>query len=766
MLVLAVLPRDVLGERGNIRMVEGFCEVEGEVISANDLRIPKAGDFAKSVEDAIFARLVECRRTTSGREIIVFDAEIEVGQKPVHDIRGFERIAVKFEDSDSTMPEVLALRCDFPLVSHLNRRLKEFPRSLCVTEQKYSEWKLQWTGAAFVEVIREWLALTAKGKLHAEDQPLEPLLLGSAGELILPSDLLTKTTDAEFLSISVVDSGNERCTFIAEYPESVTENRSRFDYVATTFWTSPQPHGVLRRTPTTLFELHEFLKGNNTDLLNDLRNRIRAWESQFSREKISKAKLVLIICLPKTRNENSTPETTEICAFLTSETLKKVSIEIGLSAKQGKYVVPLFPIDHSKKGNEVRVYMLNPVSSFSRECAAQLNGLSSRNSSQIAAVGLGALGSQVFVNLIRAGYGEWTLIDDDFLLPHNLARHALPGVFIGHPKSHSMAELANHTIQGDSTADWIVADVLNSLKSPETCEKVTEAFSNADIILDASASIPVARHLVHDVDASARRISIFLNPSGTSVVILAEDKKRSMTLDSLEMQYYRYLINEPSLENHLLKNPKQIRYATSCRDVSSSIPQDFVALQAAICSRAIHQITSSAEAFLSIWCTDTNQINVQRYSLPLKNPIKCKKGDWTLCTDEGLIDKIYEARADKLPNETGGVLVGTYDMQRRIVYVVDYILSPPDSKEWPTVYIRGCQGLSSRVEKINQITAGELMYIGEWHSHPPGCSVNPSQADRQVFDWLSNCMRTNGLPPLMLIVGDLGKYAFYLERIE
>ena len=423
-------------------MIEEFCEVEGEVILASDLRIRKAEDFTKAVENATYACLVECRRTASGHEIVVFDAEIEVGQKPVHDIGDFERIAVEFEDSDSRVPEILALRRDFPLVPHLNRRSEEFPRSLCVTDQKYSEWKLQWTGAAFVEVIRDWLALTAKGKLHAEDQPLEFLLLGSVGELILPSDLLTKTTDAEFLSISVVDSGNERRTLIAEYPESVNENTNRLDYVATTVWTSPQPHGVLRSTPTTLFELHEFLKDSNTNLLNVLRSRLKAWESQFVREEISKAKLVLIICLPKTRNDESPPETTEICAFLTSETIKKVSIGIGLSAKKGEYVVPLLSIDHSKKGDEVRVYMLNPVSSFSREHAVQLNGLSSRNSSQIAAIGLGALGSQVFLNLIRAGYGEWTLIDDDFLLPHNLARHALPGVFIGHPKSRSMAELA------------------------------------------------------------------------------------------------------------------------------------------------------------------------------------------------------------------------------------------------------------------------------------------------------------------------------------
>ena len=742
-------------------MKEEFFEIEGEVVSADNLKISGAEAFAKAVKTATYARLVECRRTTSSSEIIVFDAEVEVGQKTVHDIKYLERIAVVFEGSDTTMPEMLALRCDFPLVPHLNLRLEEFPRSLCVTEQKYSEWKLRSTGVTFLEEIRQWLALTAKGKLHAEDQPLEPLLADSKDKLIIPYDLFTNATNSDFLFVS-----NKFGVFIAERPESVDENSNLFEYVAFPFLIEPQCHGVIRRTPTTLFELHEFLKVSNTDLLGQLRNHLKVWRNQHPEKEKLKARLALIIGLLGARNENAAPERLDLRAFLTFETIRKVGVEIGLWEESDDEIGQLLQVDQNKKGDQIQMGMLNPVFSFSREDAARLNGLSVQDNRKIAAVGLGALGSQVFMNLIRSGYGEWILIDDDFLLPHNLARHALDGFSIGYPKVCSLATNANKTVKGKPIADWIVADVLNPLESPEALQKLKEAFGNADIILDASASISVARYLVHDVDSSARRISIFLNPSGTGVVILAEDEKRSTTLDSLEMQYYRCLVNEPSLENHLWRPPERIRYAASCRDVSSTIPQDFVALQSAICSRAIHQVTSDEKAFLSIWCTDEDQINVQRHLIPVKNPISCEKDEWTLRTDEGLIDKVYKARAGKLPNETGGVLIGAYDTQRKIVYVVDCIPSPPDSEEWPTVYIRGCQGLKAQVEKIKQITGGQLMYIGEWHSHPPGCSVSPSQEDRQVFDWLSNCMRANGLPPLMLIVGDPGKYAFYLERIE
>ena len=757
----------MLQELDSIRMREEFWKVDGKVISANNLRISKAEDFARAVEDAIYACLVECKRTHSGNEVIIFDADVEVGQKTVHDIRDLERIAVVFEKSDTIMPEVLALRGNFPLVPHVNRCPKEFPRSLCVTEHNYNELKLQWTGPTFVENIRCWLALTAKGMLHAEDQPLEPLLIGSLGEMILPYDFFVKNADSELFSITLVETRNQQGVFIAQRSEDVDESQiSCNKYVATIFQSSPQPHGIICSAPDNLLELNEYLSRGNINLFRELRSRLIDWKNKYKEKEILDARLALIVCLPKTRNGNSRSEELELCAFLTVETIRKVGIEIGLWVEIDRSLRYLIPIDWNKNGKNIRLGMLNPVFSLSREGAARLNGLSSIYNKKITAVGLGALGSQVFMNLIRAGCGEWTLIDKDFLLPHNLVRHALDGSSVGFSKVRKLAESANKTIDGDPIADSIVADVLNPLELPETLQKVKEAFNSAEIILDASASVSVARHLVHDVDSSARRISIFLNPQGTDVIILAEDKERKITLDSLEMQYYRHLINEPSLENHLLRISERVRYATSCRDVSSVIPQDFVALQSAICSRAIHQITSKEEAFLSIWRTNTDQINTQRHSFSVRNLIKCEKGEWTLCSDEGFIDKIQEARTKKLPNETGGVLVGAYDMQRKIVYVIDCLPSPPDSEEWPTLYIRGCQGLSSRIDKIKQITENQVYYIGEWHSHPAGCGVNPSQEDRQVFNWLSDHMKVDGLPPLMLIVGDPGKYAFYLEQID
>ncbi len=82
-------------------------------------------------------------------------------------------------------------------------------------------------------------------------------------------------------------------------------------------------------------------------------------------------------------------------------------------------------------------------------------------------------------------------------------------------------------------------------------------------------------------------------------------------LDFLEMQYYRHLINESSLRNHLHQSNNRIRYAWSCRDLTGTIPQDLVALHAAIGSRALRTAVAKEGASIAIWQADSNNLSVK-----------------------------------------------------------------------------------------------------------------------------------------------------------
>ena len=82
------------------------------------------------------------------------------------------------------------------------------------------------------------------------------------------------------------------------------------------------------------------------------------------------------------------------------------------------------------------------------------------------------------------------------------------------------------------------------------------------------------------------------------------------------------------------------------------------------------------------------------------------------------------------------------------------------------MYIRGCKGLPAAVKETEERTAGNLTYVGEWHSHPDGATLFPSQDDVKAFAWLSDNMRTAGLPPMMAIVGQDGHMAVYVEIMK
>lgn len=740
-----------------------YLDARGWLISVDKLSVSKAMDTANVLHAGIpFVTLLETRRLdTPAADIVVFEVEVELGQVRVNDIRPQERIAVIFHANDELMPDALALRADFPEVPHLNLRIEEFPRSLCLYEEPYSEIKLKWTPKRFIERIREWLARTATGQLHTDDQPLEPLLPISPWSLVLPDDLFTgnQFDDFEALSIDVVDGGDNQYTLIARKREPIASQRGEKVYIATAFAAAPQEHGIIYKYPSNLLELHLFLARAQLDFLAELRHRLKGWRDKAHRQD---GQLIVIVALPKTRNGTGEVEAQDLRAFLCSRTVREVGADIGIWQIQRGQIAALLETDIDKQGEQVELSLLNPMFAFSPQLAAAYNGQFEPAKTPITAVGVGALGSQVFSNLTRMGFGRWTLIDKDIVDSHNFARHALYGFALGQPKAIWMATLANRMLNDDQFAKAIVTDVL----APGNKQReVDVALEGAHVILDMSASFPVARHIALESTADARRISVFLNPTGTDLVLLAEDVLRRTPLDSLEMQYYRHVINSPSLGQHLRPSDDRLRYAQSCRDVSSTLPQDFVALHAAIGSRAIRGVLSDRSAKMIIWQYGEAAMSLTTLDISVAAMIEYRFGAWTLRTDHGLLEKIGLARADKLPNETGGVLLGTVDVHHRIVYVVDLICSPPDSMEWPTSYIRGSRGLSSQIVEAERRTARMVDYVGEWHSHPPGYDCTASIDDRTAFQWLTEQMSNDGLPPLMMIVGDEGQVGVYLDQM-
>ena len=76
----------------------------------------------------------------------------------------------------------------------------------------------------------------------------------------------------------------------------------------------------------------------------------------------------------------------------------------------GEDVGYILPTDKSKTGDDVDIAVLNPVHQLDRSMAAKLNGEDELVDMRVVAIGMGALGSQVAINLARTGFGTWKLI--------------------------------------------------------------------------------------------------------------------------------------------------------------------------------------------------------------------------------------------------------------------------------------------------------------------------------------------------------------------
>ncbi len=743
-------------------MADQLLDPGGQIVPPSALKIPRATRLVKLLAQArlCYVRLIECRKIGEDKpaETVVFEVEVERPRDLVHPICRFERVAATFMPDDNCYPEVIALRADFPRVPHLNLRETESPKNLCLYEQPWPQVALRWTPAVFVERIRYWLAETAKGTLHQADQPLEPLLLGKGCRIILPADLFSELNKDRpvRLAVRAANNTNQCRTLIATRPSDQDDHREAPKFIATLFVTQPQTHGLIRRSPTNLAELHDFLLPGGLDLLSELRSRMKEWRTSA----LMNTRPIFIVALPLIRDAGSTIEASDIWAFLMSKNVGDISIGIGICGQMGDHIVPLISANEAMRGRDIPVDVLEPSMAFSRLGAASANGIAP-DPRKVIAIGAGALGSQVISLLSRSGFGDWTVVDEDDLLPHNLARHLLDDCAVGHPKALGMAvHLARLYSEGEAPR-FIPADFL----SPGLWEeRVQTALSEADLILDMAASVPVARR-VAQANSAARRVSVFLNPHGSDLVVLAEDKARTLCLNALEGQYYRAAARDKRLKGHLEANPGKLRYGRSCRDITAMIPGHLVTMHAGIAAEAIRRAVSSDDASIRVWRCDRQSLAVTPVEVVVKATQKHDIWGWSLVIDNGLLEKLTVLRAAKLPKETGGVLIGTFDLERMVVHVLDTIPSPPDSKEWPTLYIRGSEGLQKTLSETFTASGGQIEYVGEWHSHPNHCSTLPSEDDLKVFTWLTEHMSDAGLPALMAIVGEHAGSSWFLGEM-
>lgn len=714
--------------------------------------------FATSHGPEYGVHFVETRKTAKNVEIVVVEIDVDRPQDRKFDIKRREPIAVLAPPSDRFL-SVIALREDFPHTPHRNWVPKGMPRSLCVDDRPWQEARLTWSPAECVRRIRQWLAKAARGELHDPAQPLEPFFYSSGYKLILPRAIIehADTGDATRL-IGTVQEGGDLSVFIARADDVAFKNtKSKGRMAILPFVFPDQVMAGIRDLPETLGELVSMATDLGVDIMGDLRKRLANWVGWKSGEFDSLSAHLVICIIGKVTDPGTSRSVLDARAFFVTRTAGEVGIEVGSllpardsGVKGTKSYVAAVPADKSKTGSGIRIEPMDIYLDFDRALGAEISGCGKPDERKVTMVGAGAIGSHIALMLAREGAFRWTVVDKDTLLPHNLARHGLPRLYVGYHKAASLAHQIEDILNEDGAATAIVADCLEP--SEQEAAELAKAFGVADEIIDASASIAVSRHLSDLPDAAARRMSTFFNPRGTAVVLLAEGKDRSISLREIEAQYYNVILTTRELKDHLATQAG-VRYSGSCRTLTNRIPERSAAILSGVVAGGIKRQLDLEAGGINIWSLGDDG-GIRALHFDLLPPLRRLLGEWTVTVDGRLATQLRQDRQEQLPSETGGVLLGIVDFERRAIHVAHALTAPPDSQGSAAGFERGVQGLESGIEEACKTVMHQIRYVGEWHSHPKGATAAPSTTDIGQMCWLSVGLVSEGCPAVVLIVGE------------
>ena len=684
---------------------------------------------------------------------VVVDVECDaVPGKNRHGIQYCERLALYIPENDKQLVNVFAIRKEFPRVLHQNRSSEGSLSSLCLYYEAPSVVTRTWTPQNLLARIQWWLENSALDTLHPAEQAVEQLFFVSDYEIVLPWNFVNLQAEQKNFSVEYQpprpDGG--QTYFLKAVPGS-----GRIPVHATKpleLNLPPLLHGQVEYDPHTLGDLEKMLRERNVDLIKLLREQVQTEVGTGGRPKASDPQFTIIFLnIPIVREIGGRIERTEVRALYFDIGLLKLGQAINalLVHNENYFQDALGACDLSAEATwrQLRLSPMTVLRQNTQEDARRQSGIA-KPGPNATVIGAGAIGSALLDIWARSGWGKWTVIDKDHIKPHNLVRHTADARHIGMSKVDAIQQIHQEITAGASEINILYADACD-LENDLTRSSI----NTASLIIDASAALDYPRR-ASSIEGLARHISVFLTPSGNAAVLMAEDTERQLRLRTLEAQYYRALVHEAWGSDHLVGNLGTYWSGASCRDISMVLPYSRVLGHAGNLADQIQLASQDQDALIRVWTRDTMSGAVVTNTVPVFPEVAHSFGELTLYIDDGVIAHLRELRNSCSPNETGGVLIGYYDLNLNTVVIVDGLQAPADSISTPTSFERGVEGLPAAIEEVAKRTAGIVSYVGEWHSHPPGHSADPSGDDISQLTYLALGMAYDGLPAVSIIVGE------------
>lgn len=698
-------------------------------------------DYLIEAADCPYGRL-EAVTHEVGVDIVDVIVEPELVQRRKVPILNEEPIRLVFKIDDDKPPRIYARRGDFPShLVHTNLERSGHGCHLCVWEENWNDLRRALTAQVLFERIRSWLSKTADGTLHQPEQALEPMIPVTSSTVILPAG----SPPAALYVSSLRNSGKGWALCLDSQPpdNGPLVQMSIFNLVL-----PPQVHGALRNYPMTLAELRDLIAQMGVDLVQALGD----WTVEPEQLVGADRNVLLIITLPKKASARAKVREWDVWGLQPIDKLFALGERLGRTAPDPGTGQPrrLIPADACGPIDAVDLIGWRVVHRLDRSAARAYSATTLKKDVPLVGIGAGAIGSNLMANAVRAGIGPWTVIDDDMNLPHNIVRQFQLDPMAGQPKAQSASGLFD-AILAEGGNQGINANFLDAEDTQAT--RIGEALKDAVMAIDFSASPAVLGALAEDTRVS-RAASFFFSPDARDLVILCEDKARKLRLDEIEAQYFIAAGTSSLLKDHLDGSRTDfVRYANACQDLTRPVPPWQVQTLCGVGAGQLLGLLSEQRATAGIWHLDSTSAGILPMRIPLSGVHRQAFSRFRISVSAEVVGRMRALRLKNAPNETGGILLGSFDLARNVVHVVDALPAPPDSRQTPTYFVRGTKQLKPIVDGIGRRSAGTITYLGEWHSHPDGAEVGPSDDDEGVFAYLKEHLDVSGAPYLMVICG-------------
>lgn len=747
-------------------------------IFINDIENPEIQDSLKSLCQ-LQGDQVKILDWGNSRIAIPIEIKIDLpslGNFDDLDIREKEPVIFVFDliNYPVSAPRVYTDRLDFPKnnLAHLYVAVNNRPPAFCYVRGNADEWYANKRIEDLVIRISNWLRDGATGELTENGEQYEPLRLeGYSGSIIYDYDtLLTVVANR-----AAFEFGDKFSIVLFERPSNLRRYTYKFVRLITD-----------KNALTTIKEVDEECKKDKEDVT---RKNYYYGYVLWSEEDVIRREYEVNI--PRTWDEFKLfcayyhIKYKEFEKFITTYStineyiyfpvvigIRRPRHLIGYSSNVEfinlRFKLTSSDIEQEKIVNNMSIDILSHNQPLTQKLASHISGMNlALVNKRHVIFGCGAIGSKIIMHLARSGQTNLTLIDPDYISPHNLVRHSLFGEDEGQNKAEALAEKIKKIYPYEQT------NIIHGPSFKDGLIDQRSTFEIYDWILDFTASEAFFNKLATLKSLDTNRVaSTFISDFGNLGIMYKEGESRNPRLDDLQSYLYSLSESNKIIKNWLQREQKTaqssgffVQVGVGCNSETTILSDDKISSHASyfsgILKREIANPAKDGKIYLNS-IIDTEDYMIETHVTNVK-PFDIfqavNDSSWTIRFKPDIIEQLTKEFYLAGQNETGGVFVGVCNYKTMTIHVTGSIKAPLDSKASSTHFIRGNDGLSKEISGIENSSGGQIGYVGEWHTHPNGPNSLSKQDMESVKKHKEEC--SNLQPPLPVFISIITPTGLY-----